>query len=430
MLGLLLLSLLLAAWISANWTARLVAARARLTHVADAVAYSGALMQARQLNLLAYIHRAQLGHQVAMAHLVTLIAWGQLASTQGRRRLTGNPPAFLIRRLFGSRFARAYGVTPSGNTSSSYNAAALQASLKRHDAVVHRILADAARQQWGQATRVRDEHMIRILRANYAPGIGVPTMQVLDDNFSRLLAWRSPRQYQGLLAPTLAIMRRFAFLGPRDLTETSGWITQPLCPWQRHHLRRRGKTFLDAQGRWGAHDTLSFHALRSNRWIGCYFREYPMGWAANGASAWQSGRHYVDRPPPDFSSQEFWRWLQQKSGLHAGSGNFLANSYAMRDHIAHAGGAGLPDVLGLARPDAVARFSVRLSTNLAVSDLGLNWSARHLDDAWWRALVFKRSAAAETYFVAPGAGSETPSLFHPYWQARLIAMPATTGVQP
>src|SRR3546814_7669572 len=48
------------------------AARVRLTHAADAAAYSGALAQARTLNLLAYINRTQVAHQVAMAPLVTL----------------------------------------------------------------------------------------------------------------------------------------------------------------------------------------------------------------------------------------------------------------------------------------------------------------------------------------------------------------------
>lgn len=54
-----------------------VEARSRLTHAADAAAYSGALMQARALNGIAYVNRTQIAHQVAMAHLVTLGASAQ-----------------------------------------------------------------------------------------------------------------------------------------------------------------------------------------------------------------------------------------------------------------------------------------------------------------------------------------------------------------
>lgn len=43
--------------------------------------------QARALNLLAYIHRAQVGHQVALAHLASLAAWARFAQTQAARLL-------------------------------------------------------------------------------------------------------------------------------------------------------------------------------------------------------------------------------------------------------------------------------------------------------------------------------------------------------
>ncbi|AMD48027.1 pilus assembly protein [Bordetella holmesii] len=409
------------------------------------MAYSGALMQARQLNLLAYIHRAQLAHQVAMAHLVTLVSWHQLGQTQSTRRAIGNPPAFLIAKLFGPRFARSYGVFPSRAAPYSYGPGALQASLQRHDAVVHRILAQVAREQWRQMTSLRDAHMQRVLQANYVSSTsshsGVPAMQVRDDTFPRLLSWQSPSDGQGIEALTHVVTRRFAFLRPRDLTWASAWIVQLRCPNTRHQLRRRGHTFLDAQGRWGASDTLSFHALRSNRWIGCYFREYPMGWATTGSTRWQRGRHYVERPLTEFSSQDFWRWYSQHSGLHARAwrNNPLASSYAVRDRYAPAAGAGLPDVLGLSPQglqQAKSRFRLNLRTSLAVSDLGQQWRLSWLgrDDAWWRTRPLVRSSVAETYFAPPPSAMgtpELPSLFRPYWQARLAADPALrTGATP
>ena len=99
-------------------------ARARLTHAADAAAYSGALAQARTFNLLAYINRVQVGHQVAMAHLVTMGSWAQFGNAQAQQAGRGNPPVSLIsmffwvgcwsslrQRLYIGRCAQAFGVS-------------------------------------------------------------------------------------------------------------------------------------------------------------------------------------------------------------------------------------------------------------------------------------------------------------------------------
>ncbi|MGD7366521.1 pilus assembly protein TadG-related protein, partial [Ralstonia pseudosolanacearum] len=60
--GLLLLGVLAAVLAMLHGLGRMVEARARLTHAADAAAYSGALEQARRLNFLAYANRAQVAH--------------------------------------------------------------------------------------------------------------------------------------------------------------------------------------------------------------------------------------------------------------------------------------------------------------------------------------------------------------------------------
>src|SRR5690606_40704926 len=85
-----------------------VAERARQDHALDAAAYSGALVQARGLNMLAYIHRTQAAHQVAMAHLVTLGSWAHFAGTEARRLAMANPPAYVIGMHFGAEHAAAY----------------------------------------------------------------------------------------------------------------------------------------------------------------------------------------------------------------------------------------------------------------------------------------------------------------------------------
>ena len=72
--GLVLLAGAVAALVAMHRLGRIIEQRVRLTHAVDAAAYSGALLQARHLNAIAYANRSQIAHQVAMAHLVTLAA--------------------------------------------------------------------------------------------------------------------------------------------------------------------------------------------------------------------------------------------------------------------------------------------------------------------------------------------------------------------
>src|SRR5690606_37863625 len=83
-------------------TSRVIGVKARQLNTVDAAAYSGALIQARALNMQAYINIAQTGHQMAMAHLVTLGSWAKFSATQGQQASAGNPPAYLIGMMFGS----------------------------------------------------------------------------------------------------------------------------------------------------------------------------------------------------------------------------------------------------------------------------------------------------------------------------------------
>src|SRR3546814_2979391 len=89
-------------------TGQVVAAKAKQLPALEAAAYSGALVQARALNMLAYINRAHVGHQLALAHLVTLGSWASLGATQARQLAAGNPPLHLIAMLFGPSHGAAY----------------------------------------------------------------------------------------------------------------------------------------------------------------------------------------------------------------------------------------------------------------------------------------------------------------------------------
>lgn len=405
-----LVALLGVAWSRYFSTGQVVAHKVRLVHGLDAAAYSGALVQARTLNFLSYLNRAQLGHQLAMAHLLTLGSWAYFGGMQADRLARGNPPAHLIGLEFGPAHGQAYraAAAAAGLPLQAESQGSLGRAWIAHDAFIQgefRHLSDALVRGLPEA---RMAAMTAVLAAHYPErprGQLVPT--VLDDGWPSLLRQHAPD------APLADLVRRLAgmysFLEPRDGTARNPWPVDGRCPGLRHELRRRGATVLDASGHWQAGDTQSFHALRSNRWIGCYYREYAMGWAWMPAPSGGGPGDYAPDAPANFSGQDFWRWVRASTrwDLTGGRDNPLANSYAVAQEKRWASGGLAPyyDVMQGADGQAASAFTVQM---WLPDDTGHTLRAR---------------GAAESYFarVLPRADGheEKPNLFHPYWHARL-----------
>jgi hypothetical protein len=425
-----------------------IAARARLTHAADAAAYSGALVQARALNLVAYINRAQIAHQVAMAHLVTLATWTRFGQAEGQRVLRGNPPAPVIGMLFGPSHGQAY-----ASAGSAANAGALAArferAYERHDATVHRVLTATMRETLARLPDTRMQAMRAVVLANYpefqAPAADAASasqrgsrdrlrLQVRSDEWPGFVRRHAGNGRGALRATVLDATGRYGFLGPRNQDARNAWPVSFRCPTWRHELRRRGGTRLGSDGLWRSIDTQSFHKVRSNKYIGCYYREYAMGWGkadARGANA-KSSEPPAPDVPDDFSRQDFWRWVRQHTSwdIVNGVSNPLAYAYAMRD-AARWAGAGLPPYaeVPLTRAGRGARFVLTLrqpAPLLATTDGG-GTVASPMGRFAYAGLTGEDDvtvvSAAETYFARPQARrdglDEIATLFRPYWQARL-----------
>jgi len=412
------------------------AARVRLTHAADAAAYSGALSQARALNLLAYVNRAQVAHQVAMAHLVTLASWAQFGQAQSQQRARGNPPATLIGALFGPTLGTAYARASATGSAVPELARAFQ----QHDQAVHQVLQQASASAVSHLPETRRQTMLRVLHANYPefyPAYGAQavaqhgplSLRESPDaaaGYLQQYAGNAPASLRGMVESAAG---RYDFLRPRTLTRHSAWIVHRSCPTRRHELRRRGGTWLGSDGRWGALDTLSYHALRSNRWIGCYFREYAMGWG-QGGRPFLGSDEYIDKPPQDFSQQDFWRWVHEHTSwdIFSGRDNPMANSYAVAGGVRWSS-RGLPSYHELAGrvSEQPLRFAIQvrqtaaaLSTTDAASQVAAPMG-RYAYAGLRAGEAVTVASAAETYFAPPPAAGplEFAGLFRPYWQARL-----------
>ena len=391
-----------------------VAGKARQDHALDAAAYSGALVQARALNMLSYINRAQVAHQVAMAHLVTLGSLASFAGAEASRAAMNNPPSYVIGMHFGADHAHAYleALKATGMEHLSLESGALASAYSEHDRLARAVLGNVSAQLVAGLPAAREHAMQEVLAANF-PGEHEFDFLVSGDNLDGFLAGYAGNP--GLRPFLRSVSALYAFLDPRDHIARSAFPVDKRCPAWRHELRRRGVTKLDESGRWQSIDTQSYHAVRSNRWIGCYYREYAMGWG------WVPPRQAIllDAPhvadaPEDFANQDFWRWVDETTSwdISGGNANPLANSWAYGSRQQWAGG-GLPVFHDLAttHPDAKAHFTVSLRRE-------------------GRAGVRLHSlSSAETFFRRPQMRAdgrrELPGTFHPYWQARLrnSAMP-------
>jgi len=455
-LGMLLAALASLALLRYFAAGQVAGAKARQTHALDAAAYSGALVQARAMNMLAYLNRAQIGHQIAMAHLVTLGSWALFADAQARQAGRGNPPAYLIAMLFGAAHGAGYqsarAATGQGAALASVDGE-LAAAYAAHDDVVQRVFGAVQHEIVAGLPDARLAAMQQVLARNYpewddrsraadASGIAEASgvsgtsgtsgtsggsvqgeaggrfdISVRDDTWPGYL--QRYAGHRGLHGFVQDVARLYSFLDPRDHTLQSPWIVDERCPWLRHELRRRGVTEIDAVGRWQSIDTESFHALRSNRWIGCYYREYPMGWGWVPSAPGQAPTSaYVEDPPEDFSAQDFWRWVSEATNwdIHAGDANPLANSRAVAGRQRWRGG-GLPTYFDVAQPGGSGVF-------------GFTVEFRHPGP---EGLRLTSRSAAQTFFARPQPRTdgydESPNLFQPYWQARLAWPEAAASAQ-
>ncbi|MDX3907664.1 MAG: hypothetical protein QHC78_18395 [Pigmentiphaga sp.] len=419
---------------------QLLREKVRLASALDAAAYSGAVMQARGLNFLAYTNRALVAHQVAMAHAITLASWARFGDAESRQVARSNPPATLIGGFFGPGHGLAYRSAASARGAGSvadWGSGGLARAFAEHDRVVHDVLVRAQAAVQGSLADARTAAMRAVLSAHYGDQASRLDERPLADTLPGFVA-----RYGGAARLRLKSMveeadSRYGFLAPRNHDARSLLPTEWRCPWRRHELRRRGSTSLIGLDAWRSVDTQSFHALRSNRWIGCYYREYPMGWGGikNDAAQPDDDLPHVADPPPDFADEDFWRWVQGHTdwNLLDTAANPLANSFAL-SQVDVWQGRGLPSFAEIAQAGRPTdgtqplRFAVRatraaeaMSTSDAAgpqAGAGRLLFATRLPGGEMAAV-----SAAETYYRRPFARTdgktERASLFMPYWQARL-----------
>lgn len=396
-----------------------------LRRATDSAAYSAALVQARALNMHAYLNRAQLAHLVAMKHLVVLASAEKFRASQATRSLARNPPAGLIGALFGPQYGVSYLAASGGGATATIGLQALKEAFQSHDETVVQFIEASRIDQIRHLAMMRKNRLETILiknvgqsgstmRGHTLQDLGLSVNTLKDDFGKRARAISTKnKDWQNMLKQSF---EPYGYLSERNFIARSYWAINLRCPHLQNELRRRGSVSYNANGAWQTNDTLSYHAVRYNKFIGCYHREYPMGWAflrAEKNTVPDTDRHV--QYPSDFSGQAFWRWVSSNGitnwNIFSGSENYLADGWSYMESIrwkstgsrhfgSMSGDLSVPINFGI----EVRQDSARLTTRHPVKEI----SSR---------------AYAQTYYSRPNVRTdrknELPSLFQPYWQARL-----------
>ena len=425
LLGLVLLGACLIA-LTCAWTMGLfVHDHYSLKRATDSAVYSAALVQARSLNFHAYLNRAQLAHLVAMKHLVVLASAEKFRATQSTRSKARNPPAALIGAFFGPQYGASYLAASGGGPTAAVGLQALKEAFQSHDETVIQYIEASRVEQIRHLATMRKNRFEAVLinnvgqsgsrmRGSSLKDLGLTVKTLRDDFGGRVRAISTKnKDWQSMLKQSF---EPYGYLSERNFIARSYWAINLRCPHLQNELRRRGSVSYNANGAWQSNDTLSYHAVRYNKFIGCYHREYPMGWAflraekiANPAADMQV------QYPSDFSGQSFWRWVSSNGmtnwNIFSGSENYLADGWSYMESIRwkSAGSRHFGSMSG--------DLSVPITFGMEARQSSASLTANH---------PVKEIAAqsyAQTYYSRPNVRAdrknELPSLFQPYWQARL-----------
>jgi hypothetical protein len=396
-----LIASLIAAFALVLSTGQMVNDKMRLVNAADAAAYSAAQWQARSLNYQAYLNRAIVANEVAIAQLVSLRSWSKyvLSATSNSARVAQWIPPLTapVRAL-----ARGWQAVDASLQATS---PLLEASLSAWNVDV---LSNAEALAHQQAAITAADLVAEVARANE------PRAQVTQA--TRLLQVRNAASWQDRFTDRYrrggGDLRRFVdlLMDSRDeFTRSRNWSLS-LPPVVK--VAKRGGTDLLAENSWRGLDTLSVHVDLLLDTV-----EVPLGWGA----AEQQRRSVGER------------------GEHGGSlrTNPSASRRASRVLRPATRYRGVPEIRDVITPqrrdERTLRYAVALrlpQEDIATADRLLREGLTGLDGVRYPLTPtmpdhgLQALAAAEIFFQRPVGRSdgrrEYPSLFNPYWQARLV----------
>lgn len=408
-----------------------VTEKIRVTNAADAAAYSAGVVEARALNYDAYLNRAMVANQIAIAQMVSFASWINYFATAADHYganiadinwfLFPNPDVFVLDLAFGGSGVAAiyFGgqaqdyadgiVTLVGGMIKAHDLAVL--ALSESQRAVHLNLVAGVRQ------RQIANDVVKAMDAKLSAEVVLVSHGF--DMFTKNYGRSGPSGDQRGRFADVTMRSRDEFTRERNWTIES----EPIFLVRRNGaLKKRGGTELIGYDEWRAVDTLELHGQRFGcgrfglSW--CSDIRRPIGWGAfevdSGGGDKGAGHHgnaYKENPTT----------ARQADGAMRTS-SFPAFS-------------GIPDSRELSDLDPAHAISTGITIRVAKaqSDTLTSGNAAQAKPSGRLALFNDRPAAgqlaalsrAQVFFdrIAARADgkNEIGSLYNPYWRVRLVA---------
>lgn len=424
--------------------------KTRLQNTADAVAYSVAVVEAKDLNFKAYTNRAMVANQVAIAQAVGVVSWSRWLYNTGRNIATVTRFIPYVNAVTTAIERVAQGINRAMEIAMpaiAYAADIVNRMLSGSQSIMHYATIAIARETLQDIARENDPDVDTGLSFRNALFFGAMTRSHLrytsqynPENVRRRRGrdWREHRERMDEFR-AVTLDSRDPFSSGRNYR----FMSRLTLPFVRFEMRRRGETELVANSRgapyytWAAMDTMSLHRSRWRcSWRrGCRWRGWsetlPIGWGAAQASQRREQIAYSRyRGRNDFGGT--WRtnrrasWLAQTE--YGRARNVNGNYYGLlpfydidQDGLVEQG-PGL--LLFLTKPnnDSAIRTVRDVGFNTARTDVDIEESGGMMRDrmgAISKASPFFSRPNDVRHLRRSDRRQEYGNLYNPYWQARL-----------
>lgn len=387
----------------------------RLRNTADAAAYSGALVEARELNFMAYTNRAMVANQVAVAQMVSMVSWTAYLHRTADNIATVTswiPVVNAITRAVeqAAQYAENYTtrVADIGITAENYLLEGLYESQEKVHLASTYTVADTVK-------RVVQLNDSKARLSTFSVGA---LAQHGVEWFNLLKQYDDSKGLQRFADVTMASRDGFSRERSETLFNIPGFV--------HVRLEKRGGTELQNAKTWSGIDTLALH-LSWPCLKGGFFKhlstcrsELPIGWGAA-----QSGDE-ADFLPGDYGRSEpdnpettdiAIRYAKTGIGTYDGIRPYYDFSDLSTPHYSTPG-----LLIEVSKPADAIRTSSRV---------GMGAGRLRLDDGEANDEMTVL-AKAEAYFQRPDdrwpradGKEEYGNLFNPYWQAHLVDSTST-----
>jgi hypothetical protein len=398
-------------------TGQVSAEKQRVTNTADAAAYSAALWRARVLNYHAYSNRAMIANEVAVAQTLTLLSEVQhfknlsacLASRQGDGNRTCTADARILAYVPYVGQALQY-----ANTALNYYDRALRyvgtAEIAWRSGFINRGLSASQEAlhlttSFATVQLVIARQVTRANDANFSVAMVPDEFSLAGNEFTTRYSSRDQRE-------RLANVARSSL---DAYSQSRGFDTRiPIVCYR--YIKRGGTDLSTDLERWEATDNLA--EWRGSWFFGCRrWRERPMSWASQVGN----GRP-IDRTPGDVRRNPQSLQISRSNGVTYNH-RVYAGIQSFRD-LNYASLARRPGDSRVRNPMSELALIVRQAGGAVrtANTLNVGVGRLRMTENFNRGRV-ATVAAAQVYFRRPVPRAdgrvELPSLFNPYWQARL-----------